>query len=205
MVAGCSGRVSCCWAWSRGLLDSVGSSSVGCDGVLSASGASTAEDTTSATPASDAAALSVNEASVDLLALAVRDPAVVERAVDVAGASSDDLSSATAALARFEAEGPALVVVVLAFFAFSGSTAFLVARVFVAVDVAVGCGDEVDFFAAGFAAVVALRTVFVDSETVAAGSLTTTTGSSAMTFFGLPGRFLIASAMMLSDRVRWCS
>jgi hypothetical protein len=61
---------------------------------------------------------------------------------------------------------------------------------------------DVAFFVAVLLVVVALRTVFLGSNTGAVGSLTMSTGSSATTFFGLPARFLtVVSAIVVVQRL----
>ena len=140
-----------------------------------------------------------DESSVALLAFAVLCLAVVDVAVELVVGLLDELLMASVALALFVSEDAGFVVV--ASFTSSTSATFLVTRVFVAV--ALGCADEEAFFVVALAVVVALRTVFLGSKTVTAGSLTTSTGSSAITFLGLPGRFLtVVSAMAVVSRCK---
>lgn len=132
-------------------------------------------------PAADSTASLLDAVVLDLVAA---DGAVEEVSTFFAGLLFD------VALARFISEELDLVAV--AFLASPVSVAFLVARVVFFTGAALGSCDEAALLAVALAAVVALRTVFLGS------GASTSTGSSAMTFFGRPGRFLIVSAIVAS-------
>lgn len=122
-----------------------------------------------------------------LLDAAVLDLAVADDAVEeVFAALPFDV-----ALARFVSEELDLVAV--AFLASPVSVTFFVARVVFFAGAGLGSCDEAALLAVALAAVVALRTVFLGS------GVSTSTGSSAMTFFGRPGRFLMVSAIVASS------
>lgn len=93
------------------------------------------------------------------------------------------------ALARFVSEELDLVVV--AFRASPVSVVFFDTRVDFLAGAGFGSCDEAVLLAVALAAVVALRTVFLGS------GASPSTGSSAMTFFGRPGRFLMVSAIVV--------
>jgi hypothetical protein len=140
------------------------------------------------------------ESGTSLLAFAEVDLVVVDFVDGIAAIALDELSFTSVALAPFVLEDGALVAG--AFFSSSPSTAFFVVRVLVVAVVVLGVVVDVAFFVVVLLVVVALRTVFLGSNTGAVGSLTMSTGSSATTFFGLPARFLtVVSAIVVVQRL----